>query len=331
MNPIDLSEPTCFGVQIDRHVSLAPLTTIKVGGTAEYFATVRTVDQLIQLIRWAQQLSLPYLILGGGSNILISDQGVRGLVIHNRCRTLRIEPVQTECAQREPHQPMSPMLFVESGAALAGAARRSIQLGLTGLEWAVSVPGTVGGAVVGNAGAYGGEVKDSLTQATLLFPDGSVREYGLHDFDYAYRDSSLKRLRLVRAGFHLVVLSAAFRLKNGSQEEIRKRADQFLQHRRQTQPVEPSLGSTFMNPKDDYAGRLIEQADLIGKCVGGIEVSACHANFLINREGVGSATASDVVALIRSIQEEVAHSFGVRLKPEVQFVGEWERIQLYDE
>lgn len=296
------------------------------GGTAEYFAIVKRVDQLIQLIQWAQQNSLPYLILGGGSNSLISDQGVRGLVIYNRCRTLRIDSTQTEGVQPKSHRQSPPSLFVESGAALAGAARRSIQAGLTGLEWAVSVPGTVGGAVVGNAGAHGGEIKDSLCQATLLFPDGSIREYCLHDFDYAYRNSSLKRLRLVRAGFHPVVLSAAFRLKNGSPEEIRERADGFLQHRRQTQPVEPSLGSTFMNPTGDYAGRLIDQTGLIGKCIGGIEVSACHANFLINRGGVGSATASDVLTLIRTIQEEVVHSFGVQLKPEVQFIGEWDGI-----
>ncbi len=195
--------------------------------------------------------------------------------------------------------------------------------GLTGLEWAVSVPGTVGGAVVGNAGAHGGEVKDTLAYALLIDAKGDVVEYQQKDFAYAYRASQLKEHRALRAGFNAVVLSANFRLNHGDESEIRARAEQFLQHRRRTQPVAASLGSTFVNPPGDYAGRLIEEAELKGVRVGGVEVSSLHANFIVNPGGVGKATAQDVVRLIEQIQTTVEQRFGVHLLPEVQFVGEW--------
>jgi UDP-N-acetylmuramate dehydrogenase len=213
--------------------------------------------------------------------------------------------------------------MAESGALMAGVARHSVRESLTGLEWAVSVPGTVGGAVVGNAGAHGGEIKDSLESAQLLDAAGNLVEYGVQDFAYAYRASRLKEHVALRAGFNAVVLSAAFRLERGNVEEIRARADQYLQHRRRTQPVEPSLGSTFVNPPGDYAGRLIEQAGLKGARIGGVEVSSLHANFIINPGGVGMATANDVVRLIEHIQTTVEQRSGVRLTPEVQFIGEW--------
>jgi UDP-N-acetylmuramate dehydrogenase len=216
-----------------------------------------------------------------------------------------------------------PYLFAESGAAMAGLARTSIKHGLVGLEWAVSVPGTVGGAVVGNAGAHGGEVKDSLEDALVIDEEGEVHAYYLADFEYAYRNSVLKRKQPLKAGFKPVVLSANFRLTAGNSAEAAARADQFLAHRRRTQPVEPSLGSTFVNPPGDYAGRLIETAGLKGARRGGAEVSQVHANFLVNPGGVGAATATDVLSLIEYIQEIVARRSGVDLELEVQMVGEW--------
>ena len=316
---LDTTTPTNLGVQIRQDVLLAPLTTMKVGGTADYFATVTMTDQLLKLVRWARSVSLPYFLLGGGSNILISDRGMRGLVIENRCRQVRIDA--PPCCEF-PHDDR-PYLMAESGAAMAGVARTSVRAGLTGLEWAVSVPGTVGGAVVGNAGAHGGEVKDNLDSVLLIDATGEVQEYKIADLAYAYRDSALKRLQPLVAAFKPVVLNAYFRLTPADVTTVSARAEQFLQHRRRTQPVEPSLGSTFVNPPGDHAGRLIEAAGLKGHQVGGATVSELHANFIVNRGGVGSATAADVMDLITTIQTTVAERFGIMLEQEVQLVGEW--------
>ena len=206
---------------------------------------------------------------------------------------------------------------------MAGAARTSIAAGLTGLEWAVSVPGTVGGAIVGNAGAHGMEIKDNLWNAMILDENDMVEEVPVEKLGYAYRSSTLKRQVSVKAGFGPIVLSANFRLDFGDAETIKAKADDYLQHRRRTQPVEPSVGSTFRNPPGDYAGRLIEAAELKGTRVGGVEVSELHANFLINRGGVGAASAGAVLALMRRIQQTVQERFGLYLEPEVQLVGDW--------
>ena len=316
---LDIRAPLRFGLQIQCNVPLAPLTTMKVGGPAEYYATVHTTDQLLKLVRWARGVELPYFMLGGGSNVLISDAGVRGLVIENRCRQVRVD--EAPCCEFPKDD--RPSLMAESGAAMAGAARVSVRNGLQGLEWAVSVPGTVGGAVVGNAGAHGGEIKDHLEDALLLNERGDVQEYKNADFQYAYRDSSLKRQQPLVAGFKAVILSVNFRLQRGNPTEISAQAERFLQHRRRTQPVEPSLGSTFVNPPGDYAGRLIEAAGLKGERLGGVQVSALHANFIVNPGGVGKAKAADVIGLIEQIQRVVAERCGVHLAQEIQLVGEW--------
>lgn len=316
---VDLSVPEGLGVELRRDAPLAPLTSMKVGGAAELFATVSHTHQLLKLVRWARAADLPYLILGGGSNVLISDRGVRGLVIYNRCRAIRLD--EPPCCDF-PQDPR-PFLFAESGAAMAGVARTSVNAGLAGLEWAVSVPGTVGGAVVNNAGAHGGEVKDVLWDALVLTAADEVETLRPEDLAYAYRTSALKGGRVRRAGFGPVVLSANFRLSPGDPETLRRTAQAYLAHRRRTQPVEPSLGSTFQNPPGDFAGRLIEAAGLKGRWVGGVQISPTHANFLTNPRGVGGATAADVVAAMELIQSEVERRFGIRLEPEIQRVGEW--------
>ncbi len=326
---LDLKAPERFGVDIQTGVSLAPYTTMKVGGAAEYFAVVQTVEQLIRLVRWARAMDLPYFVLGGGSNVLISDAGIRGLVIYNRCRQMRIDEAPCCVFPLDDR----PFVFAESGCSMAGLARRTIGEALTGLEWAVSLPGTVGGAVVNNAGAYGGEVKDNLYDAMILGADDNIEEVPAEQLGYAYRSSVLKRaatilpdgrVNALHAGFGAVVLSVNFRLARGDGDAIKSLADRNLQHRRRSQPVEPSLGSTFVNPPGDYAGRLIEAAGLKGAAVGGIQVSRQHANFLINPGGVGAASAADVLALIKHVQQVVENHSGVRLTPEVQFVGDWE-------
>ncbi len=341
---------------------------MRVGGPAEFFTKISTIEDLSAVVRWARSESLPYLLLGGGSNILVSDTGVRGLVIQNRCRSIEVTRLSDgESQHDENHDPIgwddqyeqsaggsqnedqigkrntnqaasqsvldiSPsevqnggIVFAESGAAMAGVARSSIRQNLTGLEWAVSVPGTIGGAIVNNAGAHGGEIKDNLAEAMIVDEDGNQRLLGIAELDYEYRSSSLKsQARPYRAGFGPVVLWGKFYLDEALGTTVNQRADEYLSHRRRTQPVEPSLGSMFMNPPNDFAGRLIEDAGLKSTKVGGIQVSKQHANFIINPGGVGSGKAADVVALIQLIQERVEAQFGVQLKPEVQLVGEWE-------
>ena len=308
----DTSPLDALGIDIRHNAPLASLTTMKVGGAADYFAGVKELPALTALVQWAHGVDLPYLVLGGGSNVLISDAGIRGLVIHNRCRALRIERGETQIR-----------LTADSGAAMAGIARATVRAGLTGLEWAVSVPGTLGGAVIGNAGAHGGEVKDNLRSITVLERDVGVVEMAVHELAYAYRNSALKRLQLLQAGFKPVVLSATFDLEAGDPDRINADADRFLAHRRRTQPVEPSLGSTFVNPPGDFAGRLIEAAGLKGKRYGGAVVSETHANFIINPGGVGAASAGEVMTLIRHIQETVFDQFGIQLELEVQLAGAW--------
>lgn len=314
-----LDQIEALDLKIRQSHPLANLTTMKVGGPATYFVTVSDTHKLLKLVRWARENHLPYLILGGGSNVLISDRGVRGLVIHNRCKAVQVQ--DAPCCDYPKDR--RPFLFAESGALLAGAARTAINAGLTGLEWAVSVPGSVGGAVVNNAGAHGGEVKDSLWDVLLLDDRGEIQNYRVDDLVYTYRHSSLKRKAVAGAGFGPVLLSANFRLDTGVRETIRRTAQNFLIHRRGTQPVEPSLGSAFVNPPGDFAGRLIEEAGLKGFRLGGVEVSHTHANFLINPGGVGAATAADVVAMIEHIQTTVAIHSGVELQPEIQKIGEW--------
>ncbi len=315
---LDFAPLLARGIRVERQVSLAPHTTVKIGGPAQYFATVAQVEQLLALVRWAQSAGLPYFVLGGGSNILISDTGMRGLVIDNRCRALAPPEADGD-------DTAGVALSAESGAALAGLARHTVNEGLSGLEWAVSVPGTVGGAVVGNAGAHGSEVKDNLVAAQVLDEAGVVRTVSVAQMGYGYRTSVLKRLRPLQAGFKPVALSAAFHLQRGDGDEIRAHADAYLAHRRATQPVAPSLGSTFVNPPGDFAGRLIEQAGLKGARVGGVQVSDLHANFLVNPGGAGAATAADFIALVRHIQTVVRQVYGVQLEPEIQLAGEWQQ------
>ena len=326
--PLDLAAPRSWGIDIEAQTALAGHTTMKVGGAAEYFATVTKVPQMIRLVRWARTNRLPYYILGGGSNVLISDRGIQGLVIYNRMRQVRVDPAPC-CVFTTDDRPF---VFAESGALMAGVARISVSEGLSGLEWAVSLPGTVGGAVINNAGAYGMAVKDNLYNAMILGADGDyagdIEEIGAAQLAYGYRASSLKQRGAVRAGFGPVVLSANFRLEWAVADNARTLADQNLQHRRRTQPSEPSLGSTFQNPPGDYAGRLIEAAGLKGQRLGGVQVSERHANFIINPGGVGNATAGDVLALIRLIRTTVAERFGVQLEPEVQLVGEWSEAEV---
>lgn len=295
-----------FGPLVKENEPLAKYTSARLGGAAEFFAIAEDAGELAEMVRAAWRIKIKPFILGGGSNVIISDHGVRGLVILNRARALELHDGD------EP-----PRVRVESGLNLGLLARQCAARGLAGLEWAATVPGTVGGAVYGNAGAHGGDIAGQLRMAEILQPDGTVRAYSAEEMAFGYRSSALKRLG---NGHRPVVLAAELMLKRGEPEAITAKMDEFVAHRKRTQPPGASTGSMFKNPPGDFAGRLIEAAGLKGKRIGGAEISVQHANFFLN---LGEARAADFFALIHLAHETVKEKFGVDLQLEVELVGEW--------
>lgn len=283
---------------------MAPYTASRIGGPADYLLEVRSAEELSEAARALWAAEAPFRVLGGGSNVLIADEGIRGFVILNRAAGMRFS---------EPGQ--EPEVWAESGAALGTLARRSVERGLTGMEWATTIPGTVGGAVVGNAGAHGKDVANSLKVAEILQPDGDRVPWPPDRLAFSYRRSWLKD----HPG-QAVVLSATFHLRASSVAATRKRAKEYAAYRKATQPAGASWGSMFKNPPGDYAGRLIEAAGLKGVRRGEVEISAAHANFFLNR---GGGTARQAWSLIQLARERVAAEFGVELELEIERLGDW--------
>ncbi len=308
-----------LGIQLLRDEPLAKHTTFRIGGPADWYAAATTSEQLETLPELALEHGLPLTVLGGGSNLLVSDRGIRGLVIANQTRW---HGAGAEVRQRWNHPALrEDQLVAESGVLLAGLARWAVRQSLAGLEWAVSVPGTVGGAVIGNAGAHGSDIAANLAWVAVRYAGCARQVLSRDEMRYVYRSSALKE-QLLDAGRETrpVVLGAGFHLFEGNAEELNRRADEYLARRRATQPVEPSAGSVFRNPPGDYAGKLIESLDLKGRQIGGAQVSPRHANFIVN---TGNAMAADVVALINLLRERVYQATEIRLVPEILFVGEW--------
>lgn len=283
-----------------RNELLAPYTAWRVGGTAEHYLAVRTTDDFLDAIQAARELELPVFVLGGGTNILVSDRGVRGLVIHNRVQEVRVDGTTVSAT---------------AGTTMAHLATIAAKHNVAGLEFAATVPGTVGGAVHGNAGAWGRETKDVLVEVALADLEGKVRMASAESLELRYRHSALKNAPLV-------VLRGTFRGEAGEREQIVRRIKEIANERLATQPLNlPNAGSTFKNPPGDHAGRLVEAAGLKGLRRGGAHVSDKHANFIITEAG---AVAADVRALIGEVQRRVRERFGVLLEPEVEFVGDWD-------
>lgn len=290
-------------VKIDE--PLARYTTARLGGPADLLIEATSADELGAVVVAARSMQLPITILGGGANVLISDAGVRGLTIINKAKRLEF---------RQPD-----VVWCESGVALPTLARECIARGLSGLEWAVGVPGTIGGAVVGNAGAHGRDIAANLLSATVLTGDHEVVEWPKTDLHFDYRRSRIKsEIRSQKPA--TVVLAATFQLTAGNPAELEKKAAEFNEYRRRTQPPGASLGSMFKNPPGDAAGRLIDQCGLKGTRVGDAEISTVHANFFVNR---GHARAADVKALIDLARARVHEHFGIELELEIELVGEW--------
>ncbi len=293
-----------WGLPLYRDVPLARFTTSRIGGPAEALVMVEDVQALADVVQGAWADGIPVTLLGGGSNVLIADRGVRGLVVLNRARALRFEA--------------DGRVWAASGVLLPTLARLCAERGWSGLEWAIGVPGTVGGAVVGNAGAHGGDIASCLESVELLVPEEGIVIWGVGQLALGYRTS---RLKTWPAAPRPVVLAARFLLRPEDPEAILERMAAFNAYRRRTQPGGASIGSMFRNPPGDYAGRLIEAAGLKGARRGGIVISTLHANFFINE---GNGTAADVRALMMEVQRCVQERFGVLLEPEIEFVGEWE-------
>lgn len=298
-----------FGDDFQVDAQLSRYTSARVGGPAEMFLTIYNATELQKAVELAYAKHVPYFILGGGSNILVADEGLRGLVIMNRAKNISFR-----------HTGAGVVCTAESGTNLSSLARQCIGKGLGGLEWAVSVPGTVGGAVVGNSGAHGGDMAATLRAATIWEPGRSVRIFNNTDMEYDYRSSILKREQ-GREISRRVVLSAELLLTLEPVEVLMARADGFTAHRKQTQPGGATVGSMFKNPENYYAGYLIEAAGLKGFRVGGAHISEKHANFFVNDE---EATAEDVRSLIAEAWNSVREQFGVEMDLEVELVGDWQ-------
>ena len=290
------------GIALEADVPLAPLTTLRVGGPADRLAAPATIDELVDLLRLASDADVPVLMLGKGSDIVVADAGVRGLVLRTRADGVTIDGTT---------------IRAEAGASMTALAKRCARDGLAGFDWAISIPGSFGGAVWANAGAHGGEMSQVLREAEVLDPDdGERRTIAAADCAFSYRDSRFKR------GSE-VVLGGTIELEPGDPGAVTALVDGHQAHRRATQPLaDQNAGSVFRNPPDDHAGRLIEAAGLKGHRIGTAEVSTLHANFIVTDRGSGRA--SDVRALGDHVRGAVADRFGVELRYEIEFVGAWD-------
>lgn len=299
-----------FGDRIQEDVHLAKYTSARLGGPADVLLNADSADDLANLVEQLWDMQLDFFVLGGGSNILVSDAGVREIVILNRAREIEFDMNEA-----------SPSIWAESGANLGSIARQAAARGLSGLEWAVGIPGTIGGAITGNAGAHGSEISQNLLMAEILHHKSGIGRTSTRDFwspeklAFEYRSSKIKS----EPG-SMVVLSARLQLQHSTRDEVQRRTDEFTAYRHRTQPPGASMGSMFKNPPGDYAGRLIDVAGLKGTRVGGAEISSLHANFFINH---GDATAADVRGLIDLARERVKEQFNVELNLEIELVGDW--------
>jgi UDP-N-acetylmuramate dehydrogenase len=286
-------------------------TSLKVGGPARHFLSSNDLTALGQLLATAVDEQLPILVLGGGSNLLIADEGFDGVVLKYTAGEHTVE------AQADG----SLVVTSDAGANFSNLARRLAREGIAGLEWAATVPGTVGGATVNNAGAFGGCMADNLLDAVVVGTDGRERTVSHAELAYDYRTSSLKRGELGPT----IVKSVRMQVRRDDPKLALARIHEQQARRTASQPRQLSAGSIFANPPGDHSGRLIEAVGLKGARSGGAEISAQHANFIVNS---GSATSHDVFQLMRQAQQAVWQQFGIWLHPEVQLVGRWDPAEV---
>jgi UDP-N-acetylmuramate dehydrogenase len=289
-------------------VPISRYTSARVGGQAEMLVTVNSAQELQLAADLAYSQSVPYFVLGGGSNIIVADEGISGLVILNKAKKVSFR-----------HSGASVVCTAESGMNLSALTRKCIAKGLGGLEWAIGVPGTVGGAVVGNAGAHGGDMNDNVLSVLIWEPGTGVRRYTRREMAYGYRTSALKQEQGQDTA-RRVVLEAELQLTPEATDVLAGRSEAFTAKRKQSQPAGATVGSMFKNPEHYYAGYLIDAAGLKGFRVGGVQISEKHANFFVNDE---DANAEDIRALIAEAWNAVRDKFGVEMELEVELVGDW--------
>ncbi|NDO18249.1 UDP-N-acetylmuramate dehydrogenase [Lachnospiraceae bacterium MD329] len=277
-------------------------TSFRIGGTADAFVSVTSALEIEKIICFCADTETPYMIMGNGSNILVSDKGIRGVVIHigNGMSKCRIEGCD---------------VYADAGILMSALSKKLLEANLTGFEFASGIPGTLGGGIFMNAGAYGGELKDIIESVTFICPDGIIKTETAENLGFAYR-----RSMFTEGGY--VILSCKLRLREGNYEDIKAMMADFNSRRTEKQPLNlPSAGSTFKRPEGYFAGKLIQDAGLMGYSIGGAQVSEKHAGFVVN---TGGASAADVTNLIKHIQNTVNEKFGVWLEPEVRLAGEGE-------
>ena len=304
----------------DRALRDEPLrlhTTLKIGGPADFFVKPESEEELSAVIRLCNQNNTPRFILGNGSNLLVSDKGYRGVII----RLWKTEEAVQVCERPEDvsdgnniqaEKPVN--VRIAAGTMLSRAAMAVANMGLQGFSFAAGIPGTLGGAVVMNAGAYGGEIKDCIVSARVMDEQGRIREMSKDELQLGYRTSVIQ-------GTEWIVLDADFCFPTGEKEEILAEIEELNRRRREKQPLEyPSAGSTFKRPEGYFAGKLIMDAGLAGYSVGDAQVSAKHCGFVINRK---DATATDFYQLMKDVTEKVQEQFGVTLEPEVRLLGDF--------
>jgi UDP-N-acetylmuramate dehydrogenase len=291
-----------YGGDIQKNIPLSKYTSARIGGPADALIAVDSKDRLVEVVNTLWDSDIPFYILGRGSNILISDRGICEVVILNRTNKMEINTQN---------------LYVkaDSGASFRQLARKASNKGLGGLEWATGIPGSVGGAVYGNAGAHGGDIASCLEMAEILHRGKGIRNWMVEQMNYSYRSSRLKQEQN-----KVVILSARFRVNKSTRDSTTKLIKEFAKKRKNTQPAGASIGSMFRNPPGDYAGRLIEAAGLKGAQIGGASISSKHANFFITS---ANTSAKDVFALIEKAKTEVLNRFGVQLELEIELLGDW--------
>lgn len=308
-----------MSIEIQENIPLAPFTTFRIGGPARFFCEVKNEKDVLEALKFAQEKKLPVFVLGGGSNILVSDNGFSGLVIKLRLNNCCLNDLELECG---------------AGVLLSTVVREARNNSLSGIEWAAGIPGEFGGAVRGNAGAYGGEMKDSLIDVKAVeISTGKVKVFENKDCGFVYRGSLFKENK------DLIIISARLKFEKGKPEEIEKEMEEVIGKRRDKLPQEFSAGSFFQNPtvenpeivarferdsgaasrgKRVPAGWVIDELNLRGKKMGGVMVSEKHANFVVN---LGQGKAQDVIMLTSFIKQQARVKLGIQLHEEVQYVG----------
>jgi len=278
-------------------------TSFKIGGNADFFTTPRTVEQIKEIITYCVQNKISYFLMGNGSNLLVSDDGYRGVIIQLYEKFNNIEYADSE---------KKVIVKAQAGVMLGRLGNELMKKSITGFEFATGIPGTIGGAIMMNAGAYDGEIKDVILGASLMDACGNIVKLNRSQLELGYRASIVSKE-------NYIVLEAEFELEKGNQEEIKNKIEHFAARRKEKQPLElPSAGSTFKRPVGYFAGKLISDANLIGYTVGGAQISKKHAGFVVN---TGNATASDVIKLAEDVKNKVKEQFGVELELEIRKLG----------